>query len=342
VIVVAHGAGGLVARYWLGPIGGHPWCEALLTLGTPHRGMPLALDWLINGARLGRVPDEAATTVVRGWPSMYELLPQYEAVWDTDAGVAVDLTEVPATCQARNSDLTTYAPAFVESAKRGRRTHEEIAAAWAAIPPDQRPNVIPFFGRGHGTPSAAYLGAGRLWLTTDDPHWRGCVGWRGDGVVPMQCAVPDELSGPNDRDRWRAVADRHAAIVGAPGIAQILRHYAGDAQSVDGGDLPDRPWIGLELDGVVPARQPIRISAEVLPNLLVASGAVATIAPLDGTSVEPLTQALVNVDADGAATWTGELPPCVPGLYRVTVEARGVPVFEGLSASEVVAVVDDG
>ncbi|HET8684800.1 MAG TPA: hypothetical protein VFM54_23450, partial [Micromonosporaceae bacterium] len=46
VIVVAHSMGGLVARYWLGPLGGAPYCRALVTVGTPHRGAPKALDWL--------------------------------------------------------------------------------------------------------------------------------------------------------------------------------------------------------------------------------------------------------------------------------------------------------
>lgn len=35
VIVIAHSMGGLVARYWLGPLGGRDACRALVTLGTP-------------------------------------------------------------------------------------------------------------------------------------------------------------------------------------------------------------------------------------------------------------------------------------------------------------------
>jgi triacylglycerol esterase/lipase EstA (alpha/beta hydrolase family) len=51
VIVVAHSMGGLVARYWAGPLGAAPDCRALITVGTPHRGAPKALDWLVNAAR---------------------------------------------------------------------------------------------------------------------------------------------------------------------------------------------------------------------------------------------------------------------------------------------------
>jgi hypothetical protein len=44
VIVVAHSMGGLVARVWMGLLGRWPWCRALITLGTPHRGAPKALN----------------------------------------------------------------------------------------------------------------------------------------------------------------------------------------------------------------------------------------------------------------------------------------------------------
>ncbi|MGH2709564.1 MAG: esterase/lipase family protein, partial [Actinomycetota bacterium] len=56
VIIVAHSMGGLIARHWLGPGGGWPKCLALITLGTPHRGAPKALDCLVNGIPLGPRP----------------------------------------------------------------------------------------------------------------------------------------------------------------------------------------------------------------------------------------------------------------------------------------------
>jgi hypothetical protein len=52
----------------------------------------LALDWLVNGVRLGGATDADATRVIRGWPSMYV----------QDGGLAV------------------FAPVFAEAAKRGR------------------------------------------------------------------------------------------------------------------------------------------------------------------------------------------------------------------------------
>lgn len=42
VIIVAHSAGGLVARYYLQLLGGVHYCDGLITLGTPHRGTWIA------------------------------------------------------------------------------------------------------------------------------------------------------------------------------------------------------------------------------------------------------------------------------------------------------------
>jgi triacylglycerol lipase len=43
IYLVAHSAGGLVARYYVQRLGGFHYCQALVTLGTPHRGTWLAL-----------------------------------------------------------------------------------------------------------------------------------------------------------------------------------------------------------------------------------------------------------------------------------------------------------
>ncbi len=94
VIIVAHSRGGLVARYWLGPLRGARCCRALITLGTPHRGAPKALDWLVNGVRVGPGPVAAlssslladAAAGLQEWPSTYDLLPRYPAVRDEKSG----------------------------------------------------------------------------------------------------------------------------------------------------------------------------------------------------------------------------------------------------------------
>ena len=48
VFLVAHSAGGLVARHYIQRLGGDHYCDGLVTLGTPHRGTWIALLGLIS------------------------------------------------------------------------------------------------------------------------------------------------------------------------------------------------------------------------------------------------------------------------------------------------------
>lgn len=48
IYLVAHSAGGLVARYYVQRLGGFHYCEALITLGTPHRGTWVAVMGFIT------------------------------------------------------------------------------------------------------------------------------------------------------------------------------------------------------------------------------------------------------------------------------------------------------
>jgi hypothetical protein len=82
----------------------------LITLGTPVRGAPKALDWLVNGAGTGRLRNLRMTRLIRGWPSMYELLPQHPAGWDVAAGAAVELAGLPRELVAARPELAGYAP----------------------------------------------------------------------------------------------------------------------------------------------------------------------------------------------------------------------------------------
>ena len=67
---------GFFAKYWLGPLVGSPYCRALITLATPHRGVPKALYSLVNGVHIGRIQLRRMTEISRVWQSVYDLLPQ--------------------------------------------------------------------------------------------------------------------------------------------------------------------------------------------------------------------------------------------------------------------------
>lgn len=343
VIIVAHSMGGLVARYWVAVLGGWRHCHALVTAGTPVRGAPKALDWLVNGAGTGVLRDPRMTRVIRRWPSMYELLPQYEAVWDAGAGEngagkPVELVELPPALLAGRPTLADYAPRYAEMAAAGRAVHDRMRTAWAALDPSQVPQLVPFFGRGHGTPNLATLDGGRLRVTLDDPPWRGNVGWRGDGTVPMLAAVPPDL---NDRqDLWRSRAERHGALGSIGALVEQLSLYAGERLPARGGPLPDRPWLGLDLDDLAPAGVEIPMAARLLPDPLTGQAGWVTMTPMHGTPGEPHRDALTADHTTDPTTWRATLPPRTPGWYEVATEVTGVPEYGSVASTTTLLVVD--
>ncbi|MFL6118684.1 lipase/acyltransferase domain-containing protein [Actinophytocola sp.] len=325
VVVLAHSMGGLVARYWLGPLGGWPVCSALMTLGTPHRGAPKALQWLVRGPGMGPLRHVGVREVLRGWPSMYELLPQYPAVWDAVAGREVELTTLP---------RSSYADRFARMAAAGRQVHEDIAAAWAAIPPERVPDVLPFFGRGHATPNLVTLAAnGRLVITKEDPPWRGNVGWAGDSTVPMLSAIPRELSG--NRAVWRGTVERHGPLANTLSFLDPLRSYSGEPLPTRGTEAPTTPWLGLDVEDVVPADTEVPVGMRVHPEGVEAERVRLTVTPVPGVSP------VFTVPMNGTGrTWQTALPALAPGRYRLDFEARLATTTDSVFADADVVVLD--
>lgn len=334
VIVIAHSMGGLVARYWLGPLGGAPLCAVLLTLGTPHRGAPKAMDWLINGAGVGRFRHPWVTGVLRGWPSVYELLPQYPAVWDAASGAELELVDVPATVVARRPRLGRYQETFRSRAAEGRQTHEDIATAWGALPPGDVP-VVPYFGRGHPTQNHLELSpAGRLTISKTDPDWRGNVGWRGDGTVPVLSAIPRELG--EDRSLWRGLADRHGDLASTAAVVDLLVSFAGDAMPTRGSECPERPWLGLDIEDVVSSGEPVPVGVVMQPFGCDAEAVHATLTKVGNAAVPTYQEPLVC----GGDEWRGRLPALAVGRYRLVLEAQRVSGPESVFATADLVVLD--
>lgn len=320
VVVLAHSMGGLVARYWIGALDGWQVCRALLTMGTPHRGAPKALDWLVNGPGFGRLRHPALTRVVRGWPSMYELLPQYEAIWDVAAKTAIEPHRLPQSLLARRPGLQAYAPTFAEQSNTARRVHEDIAAAWAAIPADRVPEVVTYFGRGHATTNLITLTAdGVLSFAKTDPPWRRNVGWAGDGTVPTLSAIPRELG--ENRPRWRGLPERHGDLAATPGFLDLLLSYSGEPVPTRGvGPLPERSWLGLDIEDVVPAGEPVPVRVRVQPDQAAAEGVYARLVAAGAESTEIFSASLTRV----GEFWDCVLPALRAGRYRLALEGQRV------------------
>jgi hypothetical protein len=333
VIVVAHSMGGLVARYWIGVCGGWRHCRALVTLGTPHRGAPRALDWLFNGAGVGLLRSGAATRELRRWPSVFELLPQYPAVLP-ELGEPVEPRALsPALVRPFGS-----ADAGVEVLRRvgeAATVHADIAAAWEEIPGGRRPGLVVFFGRGHKTPNRAVVHDGRVRVAKVDPQWRGNVGWAGDGTVPAICSIPAELS--HEPERAQAVPDRHGAMGSTTAVVERLVTMQGEDLPVRGRDRPAMPWVGWDVEEVAVAGRGIEVGAEVHhgaegPTHVV--GSAATLAVTGGAN------ALVVPMRLGEQGWRTALPPLPVGAYQIDVEVKGAWYGTSVYASTPLVVID--
>jgi hypothetical protein len=332
VVVVAHSMGGLVARYWLGPLQGWPVCRSLITLGTPHRGAPKALHLLANGVRVAGIPLPVGA-LLRQWPSVAELLPRYPAVWDGATGVARYPHEIPA-------------DGLGAGAKRAFDMHQEIEQAWAEIPrTEAAPQVKPRLGWSHDTAGSAVWDGRNLTMHKTPPAWLDLAGWEadhGDGTVPAISAVPVEMSG-YDTAGWR-VRDRHGPLAGASWIPDMVEAYETRATlaAVHGDER--QTALGLDLDDMhgegTPMPLRVRLRGDSPPGTepgdLAGLPVWASVRPADAPGT--VTETRLDWDA-GTASFTAELPGRPAGMYDVKVSARAVPGAGDLSVRDTVAVV---
>ena len=191
------------------------WCRALISVGTPHRGAPKALQWTVSGAPLG-LP--GPTRLVREWPSVAELLPRYPVVRDTRV---LDETSPVAALYPHELDL----PGLGQRARDAFYLHESIRTAWDGLP-RSGPTMRACLGWPHPTLSAAYWDGSRLRLDKQLPWWLPAKGWEkdvGDGTVPGPAAVP--LEQDDDADGPRRLPDRHIALASSQVVVDLLGEY---------------------------------------------------------------------------------------------------------------------
>lgn len=316
VVVVAHSLGGLVARYWIGVCGGWRHCRALITLGTPHRGAPRALDWLFNGAGVGPLRSAAATRVLRSWPSVYELLPQYPAVL-SESKKPMEVQQL-SPALVRTFGSPTAGVSVLGRAAEADLVHRAITDGWEALRDDQRPGLVCYFGRGHSTVNRAVVNGDRVRFSKDDPEWRGNVGWLGDGTVPAISGIPVEWSA--EPERAQALPERHGAMGSTPAVIERLVTLQGGHLPLRGGQQPERPWLGWDVEEVVAAGAEFEVGVWVQPGATgpqEVTGRAASITVTGGpTRIGPLSMAF------GERGWRALLPSLPVGLYHLDVEVK--------------------
>ena len=340
VIVVAHSMGGLVARYWMGPLGGWRVCRALITLGTPHRGAPKALDWVVGGVRVGGRVWQGVTDLFREWPSVMELLPRYPAVWDETTGTALYPHELP---------VEWLRPAAVKAFA----VHQDIEAAWEHVPPSG-PEFVPRIGWSHPTLDAAFWDGNRLRMVKQVPSWLSAPGWeqdRGDGTVPAVSALPVGLENWAVSVSGIRVPERHGRLTFASGMVQEIAARVHDYEGRPRPD-PGRAYrdageqgaaIGLDVDELhargeaIPLRVSLRGVEGEVRDVVVA--AVLRLVSGPGTAGDIGGPVRLWWDA-AARCFSGAVTAAQAGIYDLVVTAEAVPGAGDLTVAESVAVID--
>jgi len=318
VIFVAHSMGGLVARYFIEVLKGYPCTRALVTFGTPHRGAPQAIDYLVRGYRKAGIELRRLTAVLQSLPSTYQLLPRYAALRDVDG-------------QWKRVFETTHDLAKIDRvrAKQAYSFYERIELAHAGNrdDPEYRVEMLPLVGWGHDTTQSARVDPdGHVEIGVDLPATVDSVFANGDGTVPRVSAVPPEF---NDKPaRWWMINQKHATMQNnadmLANLTQIVSAMQGDLRQPARalGDSAER-GIGLQLDDVFESGEPVVIRVTT-HGIQEARGITARV---QSTDAESPCRELSLAPAPTGNLWTTEVVGLPAGSYRVSIhpEAAGAP-----------------
>jgi pimeloyl-ACP methyl ester carboxylesterase len=339
VFFVTHSMGGLVARYWAAQRDNRNLCRLILTLGTPHRGAPKALDILANGLTVrGRHVVKWPRAMLREWQGMYDLLPRYQAVTDHSPKSSAATTSSAATMYPK--DLP--AP-WLNRAHAGEAfaMHEFLRESWSDPGWVGKPHLEPRLGYSHGTLQRCTWDGQQISITTQPQTDLQLGAWddlAGDGTVPSFCAMPIEMS--NNLPTGFLEQQRHGPLAALSTVSGWVRKSLGYS-SLDAIRGKQRPVVlGVDLEQVLQPRVASLIVAEVRGVQDSPAEAIvrAEIVPCDNLNKPPDT----DLHWDGSTgTFRGVLPGLEPGLYDVTVVAEDLPGAGDLVTRETVEVVED-
>ena len=327
--LVCHSMGGLVARYFLEALGGAAITRHLITIGTPHRGAPKALNALVNGLGLGPLD---FSDVIRSFASTYELLPQYPMVrLGRDDGSPLarvadffDLSSVLPVPSDPHSPISAPDGLMpLPHVDRGRlRDALEFHAA-IRRPVIQRMNngdpapytISCLFNRRQATPQSAWWSDGNLTLSNDspqpaDPHEERAF-QQGDGTVPGPSAVPIEW---RDTEQAMAVNEKHVAMPSAHVVRDLIYNLANPIQArAYMSDGTAEGTIGLTAPPLVMAGQPFEVLVDAIKAAQLTVSVTAVEAKVASASES------VHVRERSSTSLAFTLPE--PGSYRLTAKS---------------------
>lgn len=318
VILLAHSMGGLISRYYLEVLEGWRDAKALFTFGTPYRGSPMALNFLVNGYK-NRFLD--LTAVVRSLPSAYQLLPIYK-MFNVD-GVDHRIAEAPVELPHLNKTWIEDGLKFHREIEDAVNTHlNEVEYLRNGY------KIIPFVGTQQPTLQSVQFANGQVTASRDLPIEVDSLLSGGDGTVPYLSAVPIELS--NDF-RETYLPEQHGSLQNHPKVLTELRDRITAAQAKNKAairgpeiapDASNPPAISLMLDDLYRVDEAILIQVQLLNFHQDPKGIKAKITSVSGDTS-------IDLDFQERDDWKLELGDLATGLYRINVRtgssAPGTP-----------------
>ena len=317
VVLVAHSMGGLVAAWWWAFLSDGIEVKEIVTLGTPYRGAAKALDVLVNQLSFSGLRLSGITEVIRGWDSVFDLLPHCQVV-EKGTGHCYPYELPPS--------VTSVVPDFAARARKAYAANRELHKRLEERASREGNPLTLYYSQGHATLSRTVLQSGVLTVSKEPPSWLPREWDAGDGTVPMFSAIPHFLE--DSARAWHRLPQKHLGLVEADTVANHLGGYGLrplSAAARGGGDEGRGAYLCVDLDDTVAAKEEQAVAVRVLD----ANGS-----PVIAKDVGLLAAGhRVRGERDGES-WKVTLPPLDPGVHKVTIQAVGLPrgsraVFHG-------------
>jgi len=316
VILLAHSMGGLVSRYYLEVLEGWHDCRALFTFGTPFRGSPNAINFLCNGFRKYLLD---LTDVMRSFPSVYQLLPNYEVLRVGSEEQYRTLLEVDGDLPFVDKDK------LIDAFKFHREIDEAVEKNLNDAQYLKEFKVIPMVGIKQTTLQSAWYNEGKVEVIEELPIGIDALLGDGDGTVPYRSAIPRELTG---QYRETYLPQRHGSLQNdwktLGELRDRIKAMQIDWKKVRGTEIDEtkaqEPAINLaRIEDYYELKQPIEIEVKLL-GITSEQGAIkAKITSISQPTWVHSGELVVDKLDDG---WRLTAENLETGLYRLEVETE--------------------
>ncbi len=303
LVILAHSAGALVARYFLEALDGWKMARALVTFGAPLRGTPAALGALTGVSLPPAAMEGGLVDVLRSFTSLHQLLPTYPVVQTEEEGELVTVEE--AAIEGLDGERVALSAAL-------RADLDEALARHGNNPAYRESHyaLYSIVGTAQTTPQSARLTDDGIELLRSYQH----RDLSGDGIVPKMSAQP---TGQKEQQATLLTSARHAELHTDD---RALSYLLGIVASIFVGAGPAAPPVRrrVGIDIVVPdvagVGEPITV--RVLPEEGTLSGLRATLERAD--TGEQVAEAELHPMAE---RWhEGTLTAPSPGIHRVRLQ----------------------